>query len=148
MKRAVMPNFDFAFDQHLFGISKDVCNSRLAQLIQKQQLVKFESRIKISILFHSADTFNFDQLPFLSQLSQEEVTYLFGKAKSMLIESKIQIKHYSMFDIPQANFKSAHLLNKMALVQFQCSRTVYSSFFGSQNYSPAPLKLNKGHFIK
>ena len=43
----------------------------------------------------------------------------------MLIESKVKIGHDSMFNVPQANFKSAHLLNKMALVQSQCSRTVY-----------------------
>ena len=43
----------------------------------------------------------------------------------MLIESKIKIVHDSMFNINQANFKSTHLLNKMALVQFQCSRNVY-----------------------
>ena len=42
----------------------------------------------------------------------------------MLIESKIKIGYDSMFNVPQAYFKSAHLLNKMALVQFQCSRTV------------------------
>ena len=30
-----------------------------------------------------------------------------------------------MFNIRQANFKSAHLLNKMALIQFQSNRTVY-----------------------
>ena len=29
-----------------------------------------------------------------------------------------------MFNIRQANFKSAHLLNKMALIQFQSNRTV------------------------
>ena len=42
----------------------------------------------------------------------------------MLIESKIKIGHDSMFNIPQTNFKSAHLLNKIALVQFQRNRTV------------------------
>ena len=42
----------------------------------------------------------------------------------MLIESKIKIGHGSMFNIHQANFKSAHLLNKMALIQFQSNRTV------------------------
>ena len=53
----------------------------------------------------------------------------------MLIESKIKIGYDSMFDVTQAYFKSAHLLNKanfksapllnrMAPVQFQCSRTV------------------------
>ena len=42
----------------------------------------------------------------------------------MLIESKIKIGYDSMFNVPQTYFKSAHLLNKMALVQFQCSRTV------------------------
>ena len=31
-----------------------------------------------------------------------------------------------MFNIRQANFKSAHLLNKMALIQFQSNRTVFS----------------------
>ena len=44
----------------------------------------------------------------------------------MLIEGKIKIGHDSMFNIPQTNSKSAHSLNKMALVQFQCSRTVPS----------------------
>ena len=29
-----------------------------------------------------------------------------------------------MFNICQANFKSAHILNKMALIQFQSNRTV------------------------
>ena len=42
----------------------------------------------------------------------------------MVIESKIKIRHDSMFNIPQTNFKSAHLLNKMALVQFQRNSTV------------------------
>ena len=42
----------------------------------------------------------------------------------MLIESKVKVSHDSMFNIPQANFKSAHLLNKMALVQSQSGRTV------------------------
>ena len=44
----------------------------------------------------------------------------------MLIESKIKIGHDSMFNIHQTNFKSAHLLNKMALVQFQRNSTVFS----------------------
>ena len=30
-----------------------------------------------------------------------------------------------MFDMPQANFKSAHSLNKLALVQSQSGRTVH-----------------------
>ena len=51
----------------------------------------------------------------------------------MLIESKIKIGHDSMFNIPQTNFKSAHLLNKMALVQFQCSSTVLAK--GAPNLS-------------
>ena len=42
----------------------------------------------------------------------------------MLIESKIKNGYDSMFYVPQTYFKSAHLLNKMALVQSQCSRTV------------------------
>ena len=46
----------------------------------------------------------------------------------MLIESKIKIGYDSMFNVPQANIKSAHLLNKMALVQFQCSGTVLIMF--------------------
>ena len=43
----------------------------------------------------------------------------------MLIESEIKIRHDNMFDIPQANFKSAHLLNEMALVQSQRNRIVH-----------------------
>ena len=46
----------------------------------------------------------------------------------MLIESKIKIGHDSMFDICQTNFKSVHLLNKMALVQFQRNSTVDACF--------------------
>ena len=42
----------------------------------------------------------------------------------MLIENKIKIGHDNMFDIPQTNFKSAHLLNEMALVKSQSGRTV------------------------
>ena len=42
----------------------------------------------------------------------------------MLIESKIKIGYDSMFNVPQAYFKSAHLLNKMALVQSQRNSTV------------------------
>ena len=42
----------------------------------------------------------------------------------MLIESKIEIRHNGMFNIHQANFKSAHLLKKMVLVQSQSGRTV------------------------
>ena len=45
----------------------------------------------------------------------------------MLIESKIKNGYDSMFYVPQTYFKSAHLLNKMAIVQFQCSRTVRGS---------------------
>ena len=39
------------------------------------------------------------------------------------------IVHDSMFSIPQTNFKSAHLLNEMALIQFQSNRTVQGQFF-------------------
>ena len=53
-------------------------------------------------------------------------------AKSMLIESKIKIGPDSMFNIHQANFKKAHLLNKISLVQFQRNRTVH--VFGLQDY--------------
>ena len=42
----------------------------------------------------------------------------------MLIESKIKIGPDNMFNIHQANFKSAQFLNKIALVQFQRNRTV------------------------
>ena len=42
----------------------------------------------------------------------------------MLIESKIKIGQGIMFNIRQTNFKSAHLLNEMALVQFQRKSTV------------------------
>ena len=52
----------------------------------------------------------------------------------MLIESKIKIGPDSIFDIHQANFKSAHLLNKIDLVQFQRNRTVneplYDTIYG------------------
>ena len=44
----------------------------------------------------------------------------------MLIESKIKIGHDSMFNICQTNFDTAHLINKMALVQFQRNSTVLS----------------------
>ena len=81
--------------------------------------------IKISILLHNANTFNFDLLPFLSQLRKEGVIYLFGKAKSMMIESKIKIGHDSIFNVFQASFKSAHLLDKMALVQSQRNMIIY-----------------------
>ena len=37
---------------------------------------------------------NFDQLPFLSQLSQEEVTYLYRKPNAMPIESKPETGEY------------------------------------------------------
>ena len=57
----------------------------------------------------------------------------------MLIESKIEIRHDSMFNIPQANFKSAHLLNKMALVQSQSGRTVCTSSVSCMNYAQAPI---------
>ena len=44
----------------------------------------------------------------------------------MLIESKINIGQDSMFDIYQANFNSAHVLDKMAVVQSQRNRCVHS----------------------
>ena len=47
----------------------------------------------------------------------------------MLIESKIKIGHDSMFNIRQTDFKIAHLLNKMALVQSQSGRTVHLGHF-------------------
>ena len=43
----------------------------------------------------------------------------------MLIEIKIKIGHDTMFNIHQANFKSAHLLDNMALVQFERNRCVF-----------------------
>ena len=43
----------------------------------------------------------------------------------MLIESKIKIGYDIMLKSGQANFISAHLPNKMALVQFQTNRTVH-----------------------
>jgi len=80
--------------------------------------------IKVSILLHNTDTFNFDQLPFQYQLSYESVTYLFGKPKLPVIESKDEIGHNSMLSIHQTNLKSGHLLHKMALVQSQRNSTV------------------------
>ena len=60
----------------------------------------------------------------------------------MLIESKIKIGHDSMFNIHQTNFKSAHLLNKMALVQFQSNRTVaILSLFTDKNLSLHVISL-------
>ena len=53
------------------------------------------------MLPHNTYTFNFDQLPV--DLG-EGVTYPYGSPKSMLIESKIKLRHDSMFHIPQANF--------------------------------------------
>ena len=47
--------------------------------------------MKISILIHNADSFSFDQLPFLSQMSKQKVTYLFGKPTVVSIESKKKI---------------------------------------------------------
>ena len=61
----------------------------------------------------------------------------------MLIESKIKIGHDSMFNIPQTNFKSAHLRNKVALVQFQCSRTV-----DIDKDSSTPGRIAWVHFLK
>ena len=46
----------------------------------------------------------------------------------MLIEIKIEIGHDSMFNVGQANFKSAHLLNKMALVQSQRNSTLCTTW--------------------
>ena len=54
----------------------------------------------------------------------------------MLIEIKIKIGHKSIFNIPQANFKSAHLLNKIALVQSQSDRTVIEFGFVGRNTCP------------
>ena len=62
----------------------------------------------------------------------------------MLIESKIKIGHDSMFNIRQANFKSARLLNKMALVQSQRNRTVYIFLFVLLD---ATLQIGRWHFI-
>ena len=42
----------------------------------------------------------------------------------MVIESIIKIRYDSIFIIPQANFRIAYLLNKMALVQSQSGGTV------------------------
>ena len=53
----------------------------------------------------------------------------------MLIEIKIKIGHDIVFNINQITFKSTHLLDKMALVQFQWNTTV------SQ-------KTKLGHFLE
>ena len=51
----------------------------------------------------------------------------------MLIESKIKIGPDSMFNIHQASFKSAHLLNKIARVQFQRNMTENRSLTFDRN---------------
>ena len=40
-----------------------------------------------------------------------------------------------MFNIRQANFKSAHLLNKMALIQFHSNRTVAGLYIAEEHTS-------------
>ena len=42
------------------------------------------------------------------------IIYLFGKPQSILIESKSEAGHSSIFNICQANFKSADLIYKLA----------------------------------
>ena len=51
-----------------------------------------------------------------------------------------------MFNIRQANFKSAHLLNKMALIQFQSNRTVFEALFDCN--STVNLKLQRNQALK
>ena len=63
----------------------------------------------------------------------------------MLIEIKIKIGHDSMFNIPQTNFKSAHLLNKIVLVQFQCSRTVHQTEASTLARTHLSLATGAGH---
>ena len=60
----------------------------------------------------------------------------------MLIESKIKIGPKSMFNIHQANFKSAHLLDKIALVQFQRNRTANGGLTIDINTFPFPTHLD------
>ena len=48
----------------------------------------------------------------------------------MLIEIKLKIGHNSIFNISQANFKSSHLLNKIAHVQFQRKEPAAQTFSG------------------
>ena len=55
----------------------------------------------------------------------------------MLIENKIKIGHDSILKICQASFKSAHLPNKMALVQSQRNSSVHNSL-----ESPKQFQLN------
>ena len=46
----------------------------------------------------------------------------------MLVENKIKNRQDSMFDIPEANFKSTNFLNKMDLVQSKSDRTVIMKY--------------------
>ena len=51
-----------------------------------------------------------------------------------------------MFNICQANFKSAHLLNKMALIQFQSNRTV--GIFKRKSVCFLQYQLSGFHFFE
>ena len=51
----------------------------------------------------------------------------------MLIEIKIIIGLNSIFNIPKANFKSAHLLNKMAL-RYKLNATTVDGQMDGRNY--------------
>ena len=92
-KIASMPNITFDFNYCCLELSKEVCNSFLAQLVFKQQLVKVGSAIKSLLYEVKLFTSNFDKLWFLSQLSYEEVTYQFGKFQALVIEIKSKISH-------------------------------------------------------
>ena len=62
----------------------------------------------------------------------------------MLIESKIKIGPDSMLNIHQANFKSAHLLDRIALVQFQRNRSVSTKVLNSYTVSTFKIVVNTG----
>ena len=59
----------------------------------------------------------------------------------MLIESKIKIGPDSMFSIHQANFKTSHLRNKIALIQFQRNSIVNQVLSVDQHVNGKKVQL-------
>ena len=105
-----MPNSTFDFNYQCLEPSKLICNFFLAQLVQKRQLVKFGSAIKSLLYEVILCTSNFDKLPFLSQLSQEGVTYQFEKFQALVIEIKSRIGHSCIFNTRKFSSKIASFI--------------------------------------
>ena len=105
-----MPNFTFDFNHQCLELSKEVCNSFLAQLLQKPQLVKVGCAIKSLLYEMKLCTSNFDKLLFLSQLSQEGVTYQFGNIQALVIEIKSRIGQSCVFNTRKFSSKIASFI--------------------------------------